>query len=146
MKKTLSQKIARIFEVIGFILMIPGSIGTLLILYLCLINPLFLAALIVPVSGFILLIGYFKHSRGTINEKRIFPLWIGTFLYNLMFLLPTAVYFYNQYTAEIVSYYAPNNPDLSFTLSLGFLTVWWMSSILLSIIAMRSEINESYNI
>lgn len=138
MNKTPSQNIAELFTIISFVLLIPGFFGMLMILWLALISPLCLLALIVPTIGIVLLIGYFKQSRGTINKKRIFPLWIGTFLYNLMFLSLASIYHYKQYTSEIVSH-SYNNSSPLFSLFMAFLTAWWLAAVLLSITAIYSE-------
>jgi hypothetical protein len=52
---------------------------------------LFLYGLIpflIVIPGLILLVGYFKHSRGRLAEKYVPSLWMTTAIYNFLLLLP----------------------------------------------------------
>lgn len=97
MEKTYSQKVARVFEVISYVLLVPAFFGffyaVLLIIFglgagdayvfFCGLVPVMVAA-----AGIMLLVGYFKRSRDRLDEKYISALWIGTMVYNFLLLLP----------------------------------------------------------
>jgi hypothetical protein len=97
MEKTYVQKVARVFEAICYVLLIPAVFGffyaLLLIIFgfgagepyvvLCGLLPL-----VVTGVGIVLLVGYFKRSRDRLDEKYIAALWIGTIVYNFLLLLP----------------------------------------------------------
>lgn len=91
MKKSVSQKIARVFEILNFVLLIPATLfvisllpfGVLFILHggiLLLLS--FVPSLLFYGFGTLLLYGYYKHSRGKISESNALRLWIGTILLN----------------------------------------------------------------
>jgi hypothetical protein len=96
-EKTYSQKVARVFEVISIVLLLPSAFGLfyagILIVFglssgdlyisFCGLVPFILAA-----AGITLLVGYFKRSRDRLAEKYISALWIGTIIYNFLLLLP----------------------------------------------------------
>ncbi len=89
MEKTYSQKVAGAFEVVDYFLLLPAAVGALTGLFF-LAYSVFYALLIYAmlISGIVLLVGYFKHSRGTLNSKYISALWITTAVYNFVFLMP----------------------------------------------------------
>jgi hypothetical protein len=103
LEKTFSQKAARVFEIAGYLLLIPATLWLLVSFMLVLMaissfrleniqfQILILIGTLTPsfiyILGVLLLTGYFKHSRGTFGENKITPLWIGTLLYNLLPLL-----------------------------------------------------------
>jgi uncharacterized membrane protein HdeD (DUF308 family) len=54
-------------------------------------------------TGITLMVGYFKHSRGTLDSKHFSALWITTAIYNFVFLLPVLYWtatIYQQMTSE----------------------------------------------
>jgi hypothetical protein len=103
-RKTFSQKAARVFEVVGYLLLVPAilslifpfmmaiaSLASLQIhLFVMILIPFFIFGL-----GIILLGGYIKHPRGILDEEKIIPLWGGTLVYNVLPLLPV---FYQIFT------------------------------------------------
>ena len=84
-----SQKIARAFEIAGYILLIPAGFGVFAASLLIKDAPWFtLLIYAIFVFGFYLLVGYFKHSRGKLDESRVRSLWIATAVFNGVLLLP----------------------------------------------------------
>ena len=97
MEKTYSQKVARVFEIICCILLIPTCFGLIYPVFFIIgglmggNTEVFLYGLlpfIIVGVGVVLLVGYFKHSRGRLDEKYISTLWMGTAVYNFLLLLP----------------------------------------------------------
>ncbi len=97
MEKTYSQKVARVFEILDYVLLIPTIIS--------LIYPvLFITGgiterspemvligfvpFIIVFSGLVLLFGYRKHAKDKLDEKYIPTLWLTTAIYNFLLLLP----------------------------------------------------------
>lgn len=89
MQKTFSQKVARVFEIIDYFLLIPAAIGVLVAVVITfggsVYGLLILAALIV---GLALQVGYFKHSRGRLDENHISLLWLSSAIFNFLLFLP----------------------------------------------------------
>ena len=99
LEKTFSQKAARVFEIVAYLLIVPAIAYLILSFFYVLIGliaiykdyqPFQILALLISLTpllvfsiGIILLVGYFKHSRGTLGENKIIPLWLGTFFYTL---------------------------------------------------------------
>ena len=89
-QKTYSQKVARVFEVIDYLMLLPAGIGFLVGFVLLWTNPLYTLLLYTfLISGIVLLVGYFKHSRGWLDEKYFSALWLTTAGYNFVLLLPS---------------------------------------------------------
>ncbi len=89
MEKTYSQRIARVFEIVDYFLLLPAGVGALVGLAAIASSPVFsLLMFAILTVGLILLVGYYKHSRGTLNEKYISALWITTAVYNFILFLP----------------------------------------------------------
>jgi hypothetical protein len=86
MERTYSQKVARTFEVADYILLLPASFGALLATLAFSAFTLLVYAFFIV--GVVLLVGYFKHSRGRLGAEYVSALWIGTAIYNLILLLP----------------------------------------------------------
>jgi hypothetical protein len=97
MEKTYSQKVSRVFEIICYLLLIPTFVS-LIYPFIMFVSGLtsgqgelaligLLPFAIVGV-GIALLIGYYKHSRGFLEEKKVPALWMTTAIYNLLLLLP----------------------------------------------------------
>lgn len=97
MEKTYSQKIANVFSIVGYILLVP-TILVLLYPAMIIIGAIFtlrlevltfsLIPFIIPAYGVALLIGYGKHIDGKLSEKQISRLWLGTAVYNFVLLCP----------------------------------------------------------
>lgn len=97
MEKTYSQRIARVFEIICYVLLAPTILGLIYPVFFLIIGALARSAemfffgfipFLTVAPGIVLLFGYFKHSRGRLKEKNIPALWIGTAVYNFLLLLP----------------------------------------------------------
>lgn len=85
-EKTYSQKVARAFEIADYILLLPAGFGALLATLAFSGFTLLVYAFFI--GGLILLVGYYKHSRGTLGNEYVPALWIGTAVYNFILLLP----------------------------------------------------------
>ncbi|HEY0427216.1 MAG TPA: hypothetical protein VGC76_05370 [Pyrinomonadaceae bacterium] len=101
---TTSQKIARAFEIAGYVLLIPAGFGAFLGTFFIGGAP-WLTLLIYAtfIFGCVLLIGYFKHSRGRLDENRIRSLWLATGFFNAFLSLPYFFYalnFFSMLNAE----------------------------------------------
>jgi hypothetical protein len=157
MNMTLSQKIARVFEIVGYLWLLPSIFMLFYALLVTLYSIAFLAN--GSVAGFVgLLIGvisfalfgfgafllrkYYQHSRGRLDEEKILPLWFGTLIFNLLFLLPT-IYFY--FSTSVESYPYNDYQLMNFNQIMFLLPLfWWTAAIFLSGIAIASEINQKY--
>lgn len=125
-KKRLSEKIARVFEIAGYILLIPT-------IPMVVVSAIFIFPLLISVPlftiGLVLLIGYAKHSRGKLDESKVVILWIATFLFNVLPLLYTANQFYSY-------------PNIMLE-SLNFVSVpvmfWWITACCLSLTAFYDD-------
>jgi hypothetical protein len=151
MKKTVSEKIAGLFAVVGFMLLIPSALSMIfpaMFLIVSVTQPNVYAFLfgLIPLllfgSGVVLLVKYYKHSRGLLDEDKILPMWFGSLAYNLMFLLPTA-YFCIKTAGENDDRQSPDNTGL---LICGLIVTWWITAVLLSVAAIISELktNQKY--
>jgi hypothetical protein len=150
MKMTASQKIARVFEIVGYLWLTPSIISLLypVIFSIALVLSGNLAGIfisIIPLAifglGTVLLVQYYRHSRGLLAEDKIIPLWAGTLVFNLLISLLPAYGFYS--TLRFRQHYHPNQ-DI-FIFGWGLLIVWWAAAILMSITAIMSEIkNQKY--
>lgn len=91
MEKTYSQKVARTFEIIDYILLLPSLAMALLVLPVSTANfERFSIGVVVwtmVIFGCWLMSGYFRHSRGTLSSRGDSMVWIGTIVYNSIFLL-----------------------------------------------------------
>jgi hypothetical protein len=86
MERTYSQNVARAFEIADYILLIPAILGAVLATLI----PSILTLLVYGffIAGVVLLVGYFKHSRGQLDESNFSALWIASAVYNGVLLLP----------------------------------------------------------
>lgn len=151
MQMTASEKIARVFEIAGYVWLVPSMISLfyplmmLLGSLLALSVPGFLYSIIpflIFSAGFFLLIKYQRHSRGLLAENRIIPLWAGTMLFNLLLLAPAAYGFLvTLHTAK-----RPLNEGQTVIFFVWGLLIFWQSAaVLLSITAIMSELkNQKY--
>ena len=124
-KKSLSEKIARVFEVVGYFLLIPA-------VPIVIVSAIFIFPLLVSVPvfgiGLLLFAGYIKHSRGTLSEGKIIALWISTFLFNFLPLLFLAAQYYkSDKIAESLNFFS------------GLLILWWIIASCLSLTAFYDE-------
>ncbi len=86
MERTYSQKVARAFEIADYILLFPAGFGALLATLIFSGFTLLVYAFFI--AGVVLLVGYYKHSRGKLDESYFSALWVGTAVYNFILLLP----------------------------------------------------------
>lgn len=143
-EKTISQKIARVFEIVDYFLLVPSLAGLLfgLMMFRNADSALYgFAICAVFTVGTILLVGYFKHSRGRLSEKATVALWIGTIIFNGIFLLPSL---YSLFVSSIENGSRNQLGDI-FTSPAGWIMGWWTIAIGGSIIALSSyKTNQKY--
>jgi NADH:ubiquinone oxidoreductase subunit 6 (subunit J) len=146
-EKTVSQKIARVFEIVDYFLLIPSLAG--LFFGIAMLSdknsfPFGLAICAVFTIGTLLLIGYFKHSRGRLSEKSTVALWIGTILFNALFFLPSIFYVIKELNDRTLLGSINNLKEITQT-PYSWLILWWEIAIGGSIIALSSyKINQKY--
>jgi hypothetical protein len=86
MQKTRSQKIARCFEIVGYVLFMPFTLLLVLSNFYPLISILYLLSCA-------LLIGFVRHSRGTVKSKWFPLLWLGNIIFCLALTVIAALFF-----------------------------------------------------
>ncbi len=91
MEKSLSQRIARLLEIINYFILVPTTLIEFFVLgssFIALIQGQIIGFLCCSVItavyafGTLLLYGYRKHSRGKMSRAAVLRLWIGTILFN----------------------------------------------------------------
>lgn len=90
MEKTYSQKIARVFEIVDYILLLPSILGVFLATLIFSIVTFLVYGIFI--AGVILLVGYRRHARGNLSPENLTALWIGTAVYNFILLLPCLIF------------------------------------------------------
>ena len=95
-ERTFSQSLARFFEVMDYILLVPASYGMLLVLLMAVSAPLAAKGMALGmmcwfIAGCFLLRGFFRHSRGRLSDSGIRILWLATIGYNLVDLTITCL-------------------------------------------------------
>lgn len=83
--KSFSQKVARFFEIVDYVLLLPATLGLLYSLMLFPIGPIIVGGWYT--LGCLLLRGFYRHSRGRMKTSDAVKLWSFTFIYNLIELL-----------------------------------------------------------
>lgn len=143
-EKNLSQKIARVFEIVDYFLLVPSILGLFFGLMMLGKPDSFMFGLgifAVFIIGTILLVGYFKHSRGSLSEKSTVALWIGTIVFNGIFLLPSLYFLFISSTENG----SRNNLGEILISPAGWIIGWWTIAIGGSIIALSSyKTNQKY--
>ncbi|HEY8559567.1 MAG TPA: hypothetical protein VIL74_04125 [Pyrinomonadaceae bacterium] len=95
--KTYSQKVAAVFEIIGYVLLLPMSFGLMGSFFMLVIGlaggaaePVLISFLFILMvaAGLYLLVGYYRHGRGSLSQESVFILWKATAAYNFVLLLP----------------------------------------------------------
>ncbi|HEX9959920.1 MAG TPA: hypothetical protein VGB00_03250 [Pyrinomonadaceae bacterium] len=164
MNKTYSENIAGLFEIVNYFLLLPiiiccifwviplliyGGILSFAALFsqkhfifgvLFFLVYFILFALLI--FGFILMIGYFRHSRGKLNSREVDKLWIKTLCYNAIFFFPS--FYLNLQCWLTEKCYADSlNQSYNELQILGklspvfvLLTFWWGIAVILSLIAL----------
>ena len=136
-RKSFSQKAAGVFEIVGYLLLIPSFLGLFYSLFFIVLFPFTILAFSL---GTILLIDYSKHSRGTLDEEKIIPLWYKTLIFNMLPLLPV-IYLVIVKSSDFD--YLNCQRDVSFfTLFFMFLVLWWIIAVSLSITAIYTELTD----
>lgn len=88
-QKTYPQTVARVFEIVGYILLLPAILGVFFAFASLPQRPLTGALMFaVLLVGFVLLVGYKLHARGLLDEKYVSSLWVATAILNSFLLLP----------------------------------------------------------
>ena len=133
--KTFSQKSARFFEIVCYILLIPALIS--IFLTLAEAGVLVLIPLVITGLGLVLLSGYRRHARGTFDKDKLSLLWLGTLIYNGIPLTPIFYQFiFNPDTIKrltLEDFY--NLPVLLITL----LILWWIIAVSFSLTFILEE-------
>ncbi len=92
-----SKSIAKVFTIFGYVFLIPASFLILVPTYLFFMfvsTSDFKAAIVALLGiaaymfGVLLFVGYRKHSKGNLEERKIIPLWLGTLVFNISLILP----------------------------------------------------------
>lgn len=86
MEKTYSQKIARVFEIVDYILLLPAVLGVFMATLIFSVATLIVYGIFI--AGIVLLVGYRRHARGNLRPENLTALWLGTAIYNFILLLP----------------------------------------------------------
>lgn len=128
-EKTVSQKIARVFEIADYILLVPSTLGLAASLIL---GGGAIAVFTIYVGGVVLLVGYFKHSRGKLSAGGVRALWIGTILFNGLFLAPSLYFIFRSGTETN----SQNNLNEIIFSPYGWLLIWWTLAVGGAIIAL----------
>lgn len=136
-----SQKIARAFEIADYLLLIPAGFGVFAASLLIKDVPWF-TFLIYAIFGFgfVLLVGYFKHSRGRLNESRVRALWIATAIFNGVLLLPAAAMMFFFLRESTLGYKSINDFWSPMAINLAVVS-GYLTTIFLSIKAYQFEKN-----
>ena len=84
-----------------------------------------------------MLVGYFKHSRGALDEEKVLGMWVGTIVLNALLLLPNLYLFYRE-TGFSGDYDYQEHFGI-FPLIWVSLMIWWAWAIILSVTAIWSD-------
>jgi hypothetical protein len=147
MPRTYSQKVARVFEIVDYLMLLPAGIGVFFGFFLISFNPALTLLLYAFVAvGIVLLVGYFKHSRGRLDEKYFSALWLTTAGYNLVLFLP-ALYWVSTLlqTGDFKDYDGkPDAGTVIFFLILLGVVFGYLSAIVSSLKAFSFERRKKY--
>lgn len=139
---THSQSIAKVFTIIGYIMLIPAVLGVLASFLTA--SPMIIIPLSLLFFGSWLLRSYQRHWRGDLKEENIKAMWISSAIFNSMLLLPQILFFsqtlsLNELSESIKSSGGYGSIYLS-------IVIWQLFAIFLSISAIRSELKINRNI
>jgi hypothetical protein len=84
MEKSYSEKVARVFEIGCYFMIVPGILATL---YSFLTIILAIPVLILFLLGIWMFKSYIKHSRGLLEESEVVLMWVLSFMLNTVFAL-----------------------------------------------------------
>ncbi|MGI9056055.1 MAG: hypothetical protein ACR2F2_09670 [Pyrinomonadaceae bacterium] len=143
-EKSVSQKIARFFEIVDYILLVPSLAGLCFGLMMIVSGEaagIGLGILTVFTIGTALLVGYFKHSRGRLSENSTRLMWFGTIIFNGLFLCPSLYFLYDNLNET-----NSRNDLVNIIFSpYGWIIVWWTIAVGGAIIALGySGTNQKY--
>jgi hypothetical protein len=153
-KKTFSQNVARFFELVGYMVLIPTTVLVGIALFCCLCYGLifllsahFVTFVYMAISllfsltpyffGCVLLRGYFLHSRGRLKENKVMLLWIGTIAYNIMplaFIVLVARKFALSVKLMSVDFWMQ-----PFNRVLVFICIWFVTVCALSVVCICDD-------
>lgn len=172
MKQTYSEKLARLFEVVDYLLLIPLLyIGILYFIPYFLFAGLFafaylfskdyifgvtffaicFAVFAIFAFGIRLMMGYSKHSRGRLNKNKVDKLWISTICFNAIFFFPSLYLNLQCWLTEnyCLESFSNSNNELKilseFSTVFILLTVWWAIATIIPFSAMistKTNVNE----
>ncbi len=130
MEKSYSEKVARVFEIGCYFMIIPGILATL---YSFLTIILAIPVLILFLLGIWMFKSYIKHSRGLLEASEVVLMWILSFMLNTVFALAGVLVFSS----------ADWNMPESIGESAWFFTAlsmvgWWIAAAILPITALVS--------
>lgn len=140
--KTFSQKSARFFEIVCYILLVPALIS--IFLSLAQGGALVFIPLVITGLGLILLSGYRRHARGTFDKDKLSLLWLGTLFFNAIPLTPFfyQIIFNPNKVKRLALEDFYNIPVLLFTL----LILWWITAVSFSIALILEELRRDVRI
>ena len=133
-KKTFSQKIARVFEIVNYLMApIPLALGGLILFFAPWMFLLVLMIWMFCGPGLWLAALYFRHSRGELDEEKILGMWLGTIAFNGLFLLVNVCVVCRNYNSPGKSLY----PLVIQTVETVWvvLVIWWILAIILALTA-----------
>ncbi len=85
-----SQKVARFFELTDYVLLAPATYGLAMAMLTLVYAPWFGLSIVgAYIAGCFLLRGFFRHSRGRLNDSKTSVLWGATIAYNMVDLIVT---------------------------------------------------------
>ncbi|HEX8247668.1 MAG TPA: hypothetical protein VF599_05835 [Pyrinomonadaceae bacterium] len=154
MKKTVSQKIARLFEIAGYLWLLPSVISLFypVLFSIALVfsgGPDAVFLLLIPLAifgaGVFLLVQYYRHSRGSLGDDFVIPLWAGTLVFNSLLLVPFAYGLFGIFNAIDKLARPLDDWQQIAVFGWGLVTFWLAAAVLLSMTAIISELkNQKY--
>lgn len=165
MKKTYSENLARLFEIVDYLFLIPTLyFGILYVVPLFLYAGFFsfvslfsqhyvfgivffaicFAVLGIYIFGVRLMFGYFKHSRGKLDKNKTDRLWISTIVFNGIFFFPSLYLNLQCQLSEkcFLDSFRDNYNELTIlsecSTAFILLTFWWGMAVILPITALLS--------
>ncbi len=144
MEKSYSEKVARIFEIGCYFMIVPAVFG--------LLYSVFSIILVIPVAiifalGVLLFSCYADHSRGTLELNKVRIMWFSTILFNGLFSVPTVYSFANKIYEKGNLGFQEYNSGASVIWLTAFFTIvaWQIVATILPVTALIS-INRTCNL
>ena len=113
MVRTFSQQVARVYEIVGYVILGPATMAAVFALTAVFILPIAgefygalaaAAALVFYGFGVKLLRRCYQHSRGMLIKEKVFRLWLGVLIFYLLLFLPNALLVYGYLRTSEVDY------------------------------------------